>query len=62
MSETTSGIDNNILILEEKCPFCDGTGIFLNDTCQDCRGDGQIVTDVGHEILSFVLRRVKLKP
>lgn len=52
-------MDANIT-LEEKCKTCDGTGIYYKDRCPDCEGEGSVVTEVGAEILDFVLRRVRL--
>jgi len=51
----------NELELEKKCDGCKGTGVYYNDRCQDCKGSGVVVTDLGDEILDFVLRRLMLE-
>ena len=43
------------LTFEDTCLSCSGSG------CQDCRGEGVVVTDIGAEILKFIARRMDFK-
>ena len=54
-------MDAEDLELEKECESCSGTGVYHNDRCPDCKGDGVIITEIGAGILDFVLRRINIR-